>query len=114
MFDWLVLLAPVQHVETPKKDYIGVVAAEAAYAGMLPDAPVVKPLVDTKDCKRCNGVGKIRTGDDQGWTDCPDCEKKNGEMKDAGPMPSMKLQVKPLPPVKTSDCDENGCPRPAA
>jgi hypothetical protein len=84
---------------------------------MLPAAPVVKPLVDTKDCTRCNGVGKVRTGDGQGWTDCPECEPKEGGMKEAGPMPSMKLQVKPLPPVppaKSSKCDENGCEIPHA
>jgi hypothetical protein len=105
MFEWFLALAPatVMYAEPPKKDYIGVVAAEVAYAALLPDAAPVKPLVDTKDCTRCKGVGKVPTGDDQGWTDCPDCEPKGGGMKEpATALPSMRLQVKPLPPVKST------------
>ncbi len=117
MFEWLLALAPVTHVEPPKKDFVGVVAAEVAYAALLPDTPVVKPLIDTKDCARCNRTGKIPTGDsNHPWTDCPDCEPKTGapagEMKNTGPKPSMRLQAHPLPPVKSNDCDENGCPLP--
>jgi hypothetical protein len=112
MFEWLLFAAPVTYAEPPKKDYVGVVAAEVAYAALLPDPQVVKPLVDTKDCTKCNGRGKIRTGDDQGWTDCPDCEPKEGAIKESGPLPSMRLQVKPLPPVKTSDCETGVCPAP--
>ena len=99
MLEWLLLFAQPEPVPQYKRDYVGTIAVEAAYASMRPEGPVTKPLVDTKDCTRCNGVGKIRTGDNQGWTDCPDCEKKDGEMQSAGPLPSMKLQVKPLPPV---------------
>lgn len=103
MIEWLLALLPVTHVEPPKKDYVGVVAAEVAYIALLPDPPVTKPLVDTKDCKRCNGTGRIRTGDDINWTDCPDCEPKTSRSKEMMPadMPaaSMELQVKPLPPV---------------
>jgi hypothetical protein len=116
MFEWLMLFFPVTYAEPPKKDYIGMVAAEVAYSALLPDAPVVKPLVDTKDCKRCGGTGKIRTGDTISWTDCPDCEPKDGapkgNVKESAPLPSMKLQVKPLPPVKTSDCENGVCPIP--
>jgi len=116
MLEWILALAPVTHAEPPKKDYIGVVAAEAAYVALLPDSPVNKPLIDTKDCKRCNGTGRIRTGDDINWTDCPDCEPKDGALKggvkETGPLPSMRLQVKPLPPVKTSDCENGICPIP--
>lgn len=116
MFEWLLAFMPVPYAEPPKKDFVGVVAAEAAYASLLSDAPVKKPLVDTKDCTRCNGRGQISTGDsNHPWTDCPDCEPKNGnlssQIKTAGPRPSMRLQVNPLPLVK-SDCDEKGCPLP--
>lgn len=114
MFEWLLLLfTPVLPDATPKKDYIGLVAAEAAYASMLSDTPVKKPLVDTKDCKRCKGTGRIRTGDDINWTDCPDCEPKEGSPVTSGstpPAPSMKLQIKPLPPVKNSNCPDGNCP----
>jgi hypothetical protein len=117
MFEWLLALAPVNYAEPPKKDFVGVVAAEVAYAALLPDTPVTKPLVDTKNCKRCNAIGKIPTGDsNHPWTDCPDCESKTSEtqmeMKAAGPNPAPRLQVKPLPPVN-SDCGENGCPVPS-
>lgn len=113
MFDWLLLLTtPVNAHATPPKDYyVGVVAAEVAYASLLPDTPVVKPLVDTKDCTRCNGTGKISTGDhNHPWTDCPDCEPKEGLIKESAPLPTMKLQVKPLPAPKTSDCPTGTCP----
>jgi hypothetical protein len=114
MFEWILLAAPVIYATPPQKDYVGVVAAEAAYASLLPNTPVIKPLVDTKDCKRCNGEGRIRTGDGHAWTDCPDCEPKDGTLKnttkEAPLAPSMKLQVKPLPPVKTGDCPTGTCP----
>jgi hypothetical protein len=117
MFEWLLALAPVTYAEPPKKDYIGMVAAEVAYAALLPDSPVTKPLVDTKDCTRCKGSGKIPTGDsNHPWTDCPDCEPKTGDkvkLQSNGPNPAMRLQVKPLPPVKTSDCDGDSCPIPS-
>lgn len=117
MFDWLLVFMPmVPHAQPPQKDYIGVAAAEVAYVALLPDTPVKKPLVDTKDCKTCNGVGRVRTGDNQGWTDCPDCETKNGNsgsVKTPGPLPSMRLQVQPLPPVVSGTCDKDGCTIPA-
>jgi hypothetical protein len=77
MFDWLfVLLSPVvPYAETvPQKDYIGLVAAEAAYSALLPESAPVKPKVPTKDCKTCNGTGRVRSGDNISWTKCPDCE----------------------------------------
>lgn len=118
MFEWFLALVPVTHAEPPKKDFVGVVAAEVAYAAMLPDTPVTKPLVDTKDCDRCNRTGKIPTGDsNHPWTDCPDCEPKTGlpklNMKDDGPHPAMKLQLKPLPQPNLH-CDESGCQIPSA
>jgi hypothetical protein len=115
MFEWLLALATTN--EPPRQDFVGALAVDAAYASLAPDTAPTKPLVDTKDCKRCNGSGKIPTGDsNHPWTDCPDCEPKTGDtimkMQEAGPNPAMRLQVKPLPPVNT-DCDENGCPLPS-
>lgn len=79
MFKWLitllVFLFPVN--QGANQDYVGRIAAEAAYSALLPDAPTpAKPKVPTKDCKTCNGTGRVRSGDDQGWTKCPDCEGK--------------------------------------
>jgi ribosomal protein L37AE/L43A len=105
MFDWLLALLPAaQPALPPQKDYVGVLAAETAYVSMAAEKPEEKPLIDTKDCKRCNGLGKIRTGDDINWTDCPDCEPKTeaGDMTPATTAPSMRLQAQPLPPVPTS------------
>lgn len=83
MFEWLVALFTAlfswatPYADTPpQKDYVGLVAAEAAYSALLPDTAPVKPKVPTKDCTTCNGTGRVRTGDDQGWTKCPDCEGK--------------------------------------
>lgn len=77
MFKWLaallVLLLPFGRVNT--SDYVGQVAAEAAYSAMLPTSGPAKPKVPTKDCTTCNGTGRVRTGDDNHpWTKCPDCD----------------------------------------
>ena len=72
--------APVTYAEPPKKVYIGMVAAEVAYSAALPSSAPVKPLVDPKDCKTCNGTGKVRSGDGQGWTKCPTCQPMTMEM----------------------------------
>lgn len=79
MFDWLfVLLSPVlPYAETaPKTDYVAVAASEAAYSALISESAPVKPKVPTKDCTTCKGTGRVRTGDDQSWTKCPDCEGK--------------------------------------
>jgi len=78
MFEWLLLLltvpAQVTYAEPPQKDYLGMVAAEVAYASLLPNAPPVKPQpVDPKNCPTCKGAGKVPSGDGQGWTKCPTC-----------------------------------------
>lgn len=68
MFDWL--LAFTTTAAPPKQDFVGVLAVEAAYASLAPDVAPVKPLIDTKDCDRCNRTGKIPTGDsNHPWTD---------------------------------------------
>jgi hypothetical protein len=107
MFEWLFLLfSPVTpNAEPPKKDCVGVVAAEAAYSALRNDSTPVKPLVDTKDCKRCNGTGKVSTGDSNNpWTDCPDCEPKGA------PLPDVKIPKSEPNRYKTSDCPNGNCP----
>lgn len=77
MFDWLfIFLTPVSPAPLPA-DYVGEVAAELAYIS-LEETDVVKPKVPTKDCKKCDGTGRVRTGDLQGWTKCPECEPTPG------------------------------------
>lgn len=74
---WLLsLISPAPAV--PPVDYVGAVAADVAYASMAPAAAPTKPKVPRSECKTCDGTGKVRTGDDQGWTKCPDCEPDTG------------------------------------
>jgi hypothetical protein len=62
-------------------DYVGQVAAEVAYASVQVDTnPAVKPKVPRNECKTCNATGRVRSGDGQGWTKCPDCEPPPGEV----------------------------------
>ena len=73
MFEWLFLwLAFLFPTTTPPADYVGAVAVEVAYIGLQTDDGG-KPKVPTADCTTCNGTGRVRTGDNQGWTKCPDC-----------------------------------------
>jgi hypothetical protein len=115
MFEWLMLLlAPlVPDVTPPQKDYIGVVAAETAYSALLSGTTAVKPTpakpVDP-NCPTCKGAGKVPSGDGQGWTKCPTCQPT--QMQPLKSAPVMKLQVQPLPPVKTSSCPDGKCPLP--
>jgi hypothetical protein len=111
MFEWLMLLAPVTYAELPKKDCVGMVAAEAAYVSFLPDAIPPKVLVDTKDCTRCNRTGRIPTGDSNNpWTDCPECEPKDGKVNAEPKLsPVMKLQKRAVP----DNCASGTCPIPA-
>ena len=66
---WVFFVIPAS-----KQDYVGYVAAEFSYSALLKTPAPAKPKVPTKDCKTCNGTGRVRTGDDQGWTKCPDCD----------------------------------------
>lgn len=91
---WLAALfapapAPVTYAEPVKRDYIGMVAAEAAYSAALPTRAPEKPLVNPKDCKNCNGTGKVPSGDGQGWSKCPVCQPMTEETP---AKPSMQLQ----------------------
>lgn len=112
MFEWLFLLFTPVAADVPKEDYIGVVAAEAAYVAMEPEKPVDN-RVDRKDCKVCNGTGQVRSGDGQGWSKCPNCKPPAGALKlETAPTetpPAMKLQVKPLPAPKTGNCQSGTC-----
>lgn len=113
MFEWLMLLlAPlVPNAAPTETNYIGMVAAETAYSALLSGTTPVKPTpVDPKDCTTCKGTGKVRSGDGQGWTKCPTCQPMQMQKLDSAP--SMKLQVQPLPPVKTSSCPDGKCPLP--
>ncbi len=87
MFEWLLwLLSLLAGPAVPvPQDYIPAVAAEAAYSAMRPADVVVKPKPDTKDCKTCNATGRVRTGDGQGWTKCPDCESRGGMLPTDAP-----------------------------
>jgi hypothetical protein len=112
MFEWLLLFffSPVMpHVEPPKKDYVGVVAAEAAYTALLPDKKEVTPdrPIDP-NCPTCHGTGKVKSGDGISWTKCPTCQPMTAAPSSV--KPTMKLQVKPLPAPKTSSCPTGKCP----
>ncbi|WP_353208348.1 hypothetical protein [Sphingorhabdus sp.] len=115
MFEWLMLLlAPLVPNATPTEtNYIGMVAAETSYSALLSGTTPVKPTpVNPKDCPTCKGTGKVKTGDGISWTKCPTCTPVTQEMQPlpAGTSPKMKLQVQPLPPVKTSSCPDGKCP----
>lgn len=85
MIDLLFFFTPVVANAAPKKDYVGLVAAEAAYVALLPDAAPVDPQPVTPDpnCPTCRGVGKVPSGDGQGWSKCPTCMTPNP--RDAAP-----------------------------
>jgi len=77
MFKWLAallaLLFSASGVDT--QDYVGHVAAEAAYSALLSAGSPSKPKVPTKDCTTCKGTGRVPTGDsNHPWTKCPDCD----------------------------------------
>jgi hypothetical protein len=114
MFEWLFLLfTPVLPDAQPKPDYVGPIAAEAAYTSMAPEKEVVKPKVPTKDCKTCNGTGKVKTGDGQGWTKCPDCDPDLGQpAAPKAPAPPTDVKIPKSDPAryKTSDCPNGQCP----
>lgn len=109
MFEWLFLIfTPLMPDAAPKQDYVGVVAAEAAYTAMAPEREVVKPKVPTKDCKTCGATGRVRTGDNQGWTKCPDCDPTLGAPA-TEPVDIKKPKSEPAR-YKTSDCPNGQCP----
>lgn len=72
----------VMYAEQPtKRDYVGLVAAEAAYAATLPSAPPEKPVVPPDpNCKTCKGTGKVKSGDGLGWSKCPTCQAEHAHV----------------------------------
>lgn len=94
------VLAPVQvpYAEQPKRDYIGLVAAEAAYAAALPTATPEKPVVPPDpNCKTCKGTGKVKSGDGLGWSKCPTCQPMT-----ATPKQPMQIQKPTRMPLQTN------------
>lgn len=75
MINLLWFFLPVVSDAAPQKDYVGVVAAEVAYVALLPDATPVDPQPVNPDpnCPTCRGLGKVPSGDGQGWSKCPTC-----------------------------------------
>lgn len=104
MFEPLLLLvAQAAPANVPKNYYIGVVAAETAYVAMQPDK-AVDTRIDQKDCKVCNGTGRVRSGDDQGWTKCTNCKPPSENIGAPNVPPSMRLQARPLPKCESGTC----------
>lgn len=125
MFEWLLVLLfnPVtSNVAPPSEDFVGVVAAEVAYASFLPDKEVKPSKPIDPNCPVCKGTGRVRTGDDQGIMKCPRCQAESsaagpaapGEFPKVIPAPSnlnpeMRIQVKPLANPATGSCPNGAC-----
>jgi hypothetical protein len=141
MFEWIFLLfAPPVPYEAPPappaQDYIGMVAAEAAYTTLLPRAPEPDkpkpPPVDPANCPTCKNSGRpgwVRTGDGHEWTKCPTCQPitapapapekpalpkaKSTLPPGPFPKPQVKAQTSALPPLTpavTGPCATGVCP----
>lgn len=118
MFEWLLILlfpaAPVMSNAAPPKDYIGVVACEAAYASLLParvePAPAPKPLIDPANCPKCKGTKRVPTGDSNNpWTKCPVCQPVSEAPPVTAPKQTFKkAPVQFVPPQ--SNCPGGVCP----
>lgn len=58
--------------QTP--DYIAIIATQAAIIAQMEEAkPSPKPPL--QNCPKCKGTGKVKTGDNQNWTNCPCTER---------------------------------------
>jgi len=123
MVKWLLLAIAAlfgwgaPHVVTPKKDYVGVVAAEAAYASLVRETAPVKPNppVDPKNCSTCGGTGKVKTGDGQGWTKCPTCQPMTTPEKPTMPMtnppsPAVGFPARSSGVPTSKNCPDGKCP----
>lgn len=111
MYEFLMWLAAlitsmfgVSNVAPPQQDYIGVVAAEAAYSAMLPGSAPVKPKkpIDP-NCKTCKGKGKVPSGDGLGWSPCPICQSEDitATLTTSGTVaPQMRIQKPNNPPTQ--------------
>jgi len=68
--------------DAPQTDYVGMVAAEAAYSAALPgSAPVAPKKPIDPNCKTCQGKGKVPSGDGLGWSPCPTCQTDGEVMR---------------------------------
>jgi hypothetical protein len=114
MFEWLFLLftpAVPYAAPAPAPDYIGMVAAEAAYASLLSSAPEPKPddpaprPVDP-NCPTCKGTGKVRSGDGISWTKCPTCQPLTAPAE----LPRAKSTLPPGPFAKPQHTSESAAP----
>jgi len=111
MIEWILMLFSFGPADATQEDYIGMLAAEAAYAAVAVDAAPVKPKIPTKDCTKCDGTGKVRTGDGLSWMPCPDCDPDLD-----GDSPARVIRINPsvleiitedeLPSVLNSDEDK--------
>lgn len=124
MFAWLTSLLTFfaglfsAAAPAPEHDYGPEVSVEMAYSALMPRPVVTKPKVPQKDCKTCNGTGRVRSGDDQGWTKCPDCEPARDAEGSKSPAdaPKEKLTTPPAQgwPARTtpsvSECPGGTCP----
>lgn len=85
-------LTPTSYADAPQTDYIGVVAAEAAYSAALPgSAPVAPKKPVDPNCKTCDGTGKVRSGDGLGWSPCPTCQAEDSIKAEALQAPSAEI-----------------------
>jgi len=120
MIEWLyiMLFAPVVSYAdpAPTPDYIGMVAAEAAYAALLPAAPQPdkpEPQPIDPNCPTCKGTGRVRSGDGHEWTKCPTCQP----LAAPAALPRAKSTLPPGPfakPQQTSVVPPAPAPKTAA
>lgn len=86
------LFSNVISVEPAHKDYVGALAAEAAYSAVLPGAEPVKPKkpIDP-NCSTCRGTGKVKSGDGLGWSPCPTCQAEDVTLLEAPQAPKAEV-----------------------
>ena len=132
MYQWILLFfapwAAADAKPAATQDYIGVAAAEAAYASLLPERSDPEPAPQPPDpnCPKCHGTGKVPSGDGQGVTKCPVCQASAEKPVAApapapAPAPAAPKAVAPKPtsgwppaPVRTvppaTSCIDGNCP----
>ena len=128
MFEWIFLLftpAVPYAAPAPTEDFVGVVAAEAAYTTLLPSAPnpdTPAPQPIDPNCPTCKGKGKVPSGDGHEWTKCPTCQAFAEEAPPVAQPEAQPAAAKPRaaqttpgwPPKPRNDCPDGNCPIPAS
>lgn len=98
MYEWLLsiwsVFTPLAGADT-QQDYVGVLAAEAAYASLIPAKEVTPDRPIDPNCGTCKGTGKVPSGDGQGWTKCPTCQAG-----DVAPETTEKVPFEPKAPQR--------------